>query len=99
LLNTCGCNLDWFVLPDPNDVPATLGERQIGSVITIDVRIEFLLPPRPIGLGHDEMLGAAMPEAAIDENGDSSSPEQDICGRAELGLGALVYPKAQSLTV
>lgn len=59
-----------FVLPHPNHPPAASAQRAVHAAIAGLVGRELLTPKRSVGLGLGRVLGAAVPEAAVDEDCD-----------------------------
>jgi len=55
-----------------------LGKQCVHSSIAVDIPIYFGLPEFGAGCRWLEMLGATMPEAAVDENREALFGEYDI---------------------
>ncbi len=66
------------MLPDTYNRPTELAEYSIRVTVTLDVGLKLRRPPVGIALHRDEVLGAAVPEAAIDEDGNLRSGERDV---------------------
>ena len=74
------------MLPHSDDRPSEILEAAVGSVVSLHVALELLLPPLGIGLGEGGVVRAAMPEAAIYEDGDPLTGKGDVgAGSTELG--------------
>ena len=67
-----------FVLPNTNHQPATMSEPVVGVRIALYVGENLRAPKLLVGLWPRPMLWAAMPEAAIYEDGNLSTSEHDI---------------------
>jgi hypothetical protein len=66
------------VLPNPNDAPTFGGKSVVDLPIPFDVRCQLGAPVPDIRSRGVPVLGASVPEAAVDEDGESCSPEHDI---------------------
>jgi hypothetical protein len=53
-------------------------ELSVYKSVTINVTLQLLLPERPIGLGNLRVQRTSVPEASINENHDSLSPEDKV---------------------
>ena len=62
--------LEVLMFPDSNDFPARIGQRDIGTTITSDVRFELWHPVLAIPLRNALVIRTAMPEATVDEDRD-----------------------------
>src|SRR5579872_7158004 len=70
--------LNGDVLPEPDDLPASLSERHVCPAIPFDVAAQ-LRRPVPLVRGRlPAVLGAAVPEAAVDEHRDLARGENDV---------------------
>jgi hypothetical protein len=67
-----------LVLPDPQDLPASIPELRIGISVSALVGLDLLTPEVGIADGPGRVLGAAVPEAAIDEDCYSRRDKSDI---------------------
>lgn len=67
-----------LVLPHADGVPAQVREHRLRLSIALNVPRQLGLPIRRVRSRHVRVLGAAVPEAAIDEDGDASTGEGDI---------------------
>ena len=68
-----------FAFPDGYGRPAHLSECCHGSVVALDVATELCLPKLNVALGLARVaLGAAVPKAAVDEDGDLAPGEGDV---------------------
>ncbi len=63
------------MLPDANDFPASSGQHPVVSPISLDGSRNLPLPPIAIAPGEGAVVGAAMPPAAVNEDGDASGAE------------------------
>lgn len=84
------------MLPDPNDFPSGPSEPPIGVGIPPLVCRDLVPPERSICPRHGPMLGAAVPEAAVHENGDLRGSEHDIRSPAHAWDYGNVEPVAES---
>lgn len=66
------------MFPNTNHQPATASELVVGVRVARDVRKNLLAPKLLIGFWPRCVLGAAMPEAAIYEDGNSGTSKNDI---------------------
>ena len=60
-----------FVLPHTDDQPSVLCQCVVGTSVTSDVRLELWAPVVDVAAGNRAVVGTAVPEAAVDEHGDS----------------------------
>ena len=68
-----------LAFPDGYGCPAHLSECCHGSAVALDVATELCLPKLNIALGLARIaLRAAMPKAAVDEDGDLAAGEGDV---------------------
>lgn len=70
-----------LVFPDVDGFPPELDEFRVLSPIPPLIGSELLPPPVGVVLGRDAMVGTSMPEATVDEHGDSCAGERQV-GRA-----------------
>ena len=82
------------MLPDSNNRPTSAGQQSVRLGISFNVASELGLPPIAIGGWHAAVLGAAMPEAAIDENGDLAPREHNVGLAAKARQRREVDPKS-----
>lgn len=73
-----------LVLPDAQDGPAFGFEGCCDALVSGDVGVELGDPVVAVGLGHVAVLGAHVPEAAVDEHGDLGLGEDDVGVRADV---------------
>jgi hypothetical protein len=78
------------VFPDADDGPATDSQTGVGVPVARDVAPQFLAPPLGVGPRAGTVLGASVPEAAVDEDGDTRPTEDDVRSTAKLGDGAKI---------
>ncbi len=68
-----------FAFPDGYGCPAHLSERCHRGAIALDVATEFCFPKLNIAFGLTGIaLGAAVPKATVDEDGDLAAGEGDV---------------------
>lgn len=67
-----------LVLPHPNDGPSCPGKVFIDLTIALNVAAQLRHPVTSIGPRHPPVHGTAVPEAAVDEHGDSRAREDDV---------------------
>lgn len=70
--------LDVDVLPDPDDGPLVVGEGLIDSAVTLDVGRKLRFPVVGVRPGDLLVFRAAVPEAAVHEDGDTPPGEHDV---------------------
>lgn len=68
----------FVVLPDSYDRPASRGEAEVHFSISGLVSFELGLPVVAVRLRSSSVLGTAVPEATVDEDGDLLPGEYDI---------------------
>jgi len=67
-----------FMLPDPDHPPAHQSEFSTHPAVAGDVVVDFIVPVLSIGRRSSAVLRAAVPETAINENGDSRLDKDDV---------------------
>lgn len=67
-----------LMFPDPDDTPAEGPKDVVVLPIATAVRLKLVHPEGCVRRGHMAMLGARMPEAAVDEHGDARCGEHDV---------------------
>jgi hypothetical protein len=77
-INRTICGAPQIVLPDAYHEPSALFQRAVNELVSPFIAGEFTKPELPIIDGHIGVLGAAVPEAAVDENCDFLAPENEI---------------------
>lgn len=87
------------MFPDSVDCPSRLGEFMVVSSVAIDVRLELLLPPSSVRRRSRCVLGAAVPEAPVDEHDQSVAREDDVRSAAESDDRGVVYTEASATLV
>jgi len=87
-----------LVLPRSDDGPTCLSQAVFRQAVPLDVGVELGSPPLGVRLGGDGVLWATVPEAAVDEDGDSGPREGDI-GSARKGgdVYSVAEPPAMQL--
>ena len=66
------------MLPDTDHLPARLVQGEVVLAVAGHVPLELGLPVIDMGAGNIPMIGAAVPEAPINENRDSKTHEDDV---------------------
>jgi hypothetical protein len=75
-LGDSACGGSWiFVFPDTNYCPARFRELAVGVLVAQPVALDLGAPEPFVDLGRAQMLGTAVPEAAIEEDRDLSAGE------------------------
>jgi hypothetical protein len=87
------------VLPHANHHPSRIRQPRIRVGITSPVLLELVSPPLGVALRTQVTIRAAVPEAPVDEHGNSRSREDDVGAPAESRKGSDVNAVAQALTV
>jgi hypothetical protein len=85
-----------FVLPDSDADPTGFGEALIGVAVSGSVVGDLAGPERSVGGCDGVVLGTAVPEAAVDENGDAGRGEHHVGGASEVAQGPGRHPVAQT---
>jgi hypothetical protein len=67
-------------LPDADDFPSMPAELAVHAFVAGHVVFSFLIPKLPVGFGAGVALGAAVPEASVDEDGEL------LLGEGKVGL-------------
>lgn len=88
-----------LVLPHTYDVPTATGQRIVGVPVTCDIGVELDCPPGAVGAGGGAVLGAPVPEAAVDEHRHLGRTENHIGASAPPGCGGAVETVAKSESV
>lgn len=85
------------MFPDAEDVPAFLAEENSGRAVAAHVPLDFSVPVFFIRGGHAAMFGAAVPETAVDENGEALFWENEIgpAGEARVAAPAFEFGGAE----
>lgn len=99
LLNRCGGGVRILVLPDPDDSPASIAQQLVVVAITVDVTLKLGVPVLAVAAWAGSVSGASVPEAAVDEDGQSGAGEDDIGSDrpdAVFGSNRIVHPVAES---
>lgn len=78
LLDPVCCRGHVVVFPDVDGLPPEPDEFCVLSPIPPLVGSELLPPPVGVVLRRDAMVGTSMPEAPVDENGDSCASERQV---------------------
>lgn len=72
-----------FVFPDSQDQPSVPFKLEICATIAIHIRSELALPESAIRLREHAVVGARVPKAAVDEDGNTLGREEDVHLRAQ----------------
>lgn len=72
-----------LMLPYTEHTPASLGEQAISLKVAFPVTDDLLSPVIGVRLRHGVVLGAAMPEAAVEEDRDLCPGEHQVSGTAD----------------
>jgi len=91
-----GHQLRSLVLPGSQDLPASFPELCVGISISALVGLDLLAPEVGVIGGPGRVLGAAVPEAAIDEDCHSRRDESDIHAPPFVGYDGSVHSIAQT---
>jgi hypothetical protein len=77
-LDAVSCSHRILVLPHSDHIPSLGPKRLVVPDIAGSVGCKLVLPPFRVSLGCHGMLSTAVPKAAIDEDSDSSTSEDDV---------------------
>lgn len=78
--------LFWIlVFPGPDDLPTSLSQLRVGISVSAPIGLDLPTPEVCIAGGPGCVLGAAVPEATIDEDGHPSSGEGNVDAPAFVG--------------
>lgn len=69
-----------LVLPDPHGQPTGRDQEFICLPISLNIAFQLGSPVAGVGLGIGGVVGAAMPKAAVDEDGHACGAEDDVGG-------------------
>ena len=67
-----------LVLPNPNHSPSSFDEQLVGVGVPLPVASDFVGPERRVGPRDGVMLGATVPETAVDEHSDLRTREHEV---------------------
>lgn len=81
-----------LMLPDPQHRPTKIAQLPALPGVPLDIRLELVLPPLAVVAGRGSVLGAPVPEAAIDEHRQSSPREAHVRSAGQ----RQVRPEAQA---
>ena len=84
-LDSSGRLLRILVFPDPDDLPTSPSQLRIGISVSAPIGLDLLTPEVSIAGGPGCVLGAAVPEASIDEDGHPWSWERNVDAPAFVG--------------
>jgi hypothetical protein len=81
-----GGNIRRLMFPDSDDDPSRVREATVSVKIPGSVGFDLRRPElRVLRRGRAIVLGAAVPEAPVNEDGDTCSGEHDVSGSPQLG--------------
>ncbi len=86
------------MLPDAHRLPSSLDKTTIGVGISLPVRLDLLTPPGRVLLGPRPVLRTPVPEAAVDEHGETEPRERDV-HRTPRIRDAVVHAKPKAFPV
>lgn len=66
------------MFPDSEHLPPEFSEMCVRFPVAFDVAGKLLRPPRRVPLRRGLVIGAPMPEAAVNEHGDFMTRKQDV---------------------
>ena len=84
------------MFPEAQDCPAGSFEYVIGIGVPLLVAFDLLSPIVGVGLRRDEVFGAAVPKAAIDEDSDLRLREDDVGVTTDGAIGPNIRPVPQT---
>jgi len=88
------------MLPKTKDSPASACQTLIRVPISTPVAIDLLAPPRCVCFRPSSVRRTAVPEAAIDEDGNSRAQERNVSAAArswQSGIDAITQAKRTQL--
>lgn len=94
-----GCLRHGLVLPDADDRPSERLQMDVGLTVPLHVARELGRPPGGVVGGCCLVFGAPVPEAAIDEDSDLRTGEQDVSAASRHARQRVVdaVPKPESV--
>lgn len=99
LLDAVGRFVHRLVLPHADDRPAERGESCVRLPVALDVAIELRRPVVGVGLRRSAVDRAAVPEAAIDEDCDTGTREDDVRPGAQGAVNPEIDSEAKATPV
>ena len=87
------------MLPDARNPPGQFGEPLVRVPIASRIPIKFPSPPVRVGARQDAVVGAAMPEASINEDDKPLPCEGDVHAAPRETLNAILDPESATPTV
>jgi hypothetical protein len=94
--HAAGRRLGVLVLPDPDDPPTRCDQQAVDPIVSLPVSIELRSPILAVCLRHVAVVGAAMPEATIDEYRDSLGREHYVRPMSNASYRAPVLKEPQT---
>lgn len=72
-------NLGWrFMLPGPDHEPTAFGKKPVVAGVPLPIGLQLGFPPVGVGFRCNTMVGASVPETAIDLDDDTGASEHDV---------------------
>lgn len=88
-----------LVLPDAQDRPAGRGQCALVFEIASTGGLQLAGPPHGVGSREGGVLGAPVPEAPVDEHGDTCAREDDVGLASESGDRSAMLEEAETRAV
>jgi hypothetical protein len=88
-----------LVLPNAYDAPAGGAKRRIVATVAGDVAIELRAPIRAVGPRRHAVLGAPVPEAPVEKDGQTRGRKDHICSTRHVGCWLAVLEEPKSATM
>jgi|SRR5579883_469313 hypothetical protein len=97
--NRIGCVVGVFVSPDTNNRPAQRPQSLVSVGVSRAVGLDLFAPKVRIAFGPRGVFRTAMPETAIDKDGNSGAGKDNIGNSARLRQQLYVQPIAHPFGV
>ncbi len=81
-------NVAKLVLPEAHETEARRSKGVVDHRVALDVPAKLVGPERKARGRRDVVLGAPMPEAAVEEDGDAAPDEGQVGSTWKLGMGS-----------
>jgi hypothetical protein len=91
--------LDRLMLPDPDWCPACPPKPVVRVLVASAIGLDLLPPPLRVLFRPGGVIGAAMPEARVDEDGDPRGGEDDVRLSAQSGNGLSMNEESEAEVV
>lgn len=85
-----------LVFPEPNNDPSRSPQCQIRLEVSLNIAIDLRIPIGRVGPRTRVVLGAAMPVATVNEDGNFQPCEQNVCGPAKCSYWPSVYAVSET---